>query len=289
VGLVDRLEIAPHAVQIHTAARMKRREFLTSSVLLGAASAWPSLASASEETKVVATGREFYELRTYRFVRGPMQKRFDDYCRDAAIPATTRAGIGPIGVFNVVAGPDSTTVYVLLPYKSMEAFLSLPDRLRDDAEYQKAGAEFINAPPTDPPYLRVESSLMLAFAGVPKLELPALTAEKKPRLFELRTYESHSKKANKKKIEMFHQGEIAIFRRTGLSPVFFGETLIGSRLPNLTYMLVFEDMAQREKNWATFRADPEWEKLKAEPGYGDGEIVSNTSNLFLRPAPYSQI
>jgi hypothetical protein len=88
--------------------------------------------------------------------------------------------------------------------------------------------------------MRVESSLLAAFEGMPKMEVPAATAGNKPRIFELRTYESHSKKANKKKIEMFNKGEIAIFRRTGLQPVFFGETLIGTKMPNLTYLLVFE-------------------------------------------------
>jgi len=114
-------------------------------------------------------------------------------------------------------------------------------------------------------------------------------AGNKPRLFELRTYESHSKKSNQKKIEMFNNGEIAIFRRTGLQPIFFGETLIGTKLPNLAYMLVFENMTAREQNWATFLSDPEWKKLSAMPGYADAELVTNISNIFLRPTAYSQI
>src|SRR2546427_491319 len=86
----------------------------------------------------------------------------------------------------------------------------------------------------------------------------AAIAAKKSRIFELRTYESHSKKANKKKIEMFNRGEIAIFRRTGLTPVLFGETLIGAKMPNLAYLLVFETMAEHDKNWGQFASDPEW-------------------------------
>ncbi|PYM12978.1 MAG: NIPSNAP family containing protein, partial [Verrucomicrobia bacterium] len=58
---------------------------------------------------------------------------------------------------------------------------------------------------------------------------------------------------------------------------------------NLTYMLVFENIAVREKNWGAFIADPEWKKLSGMPGYTDAEIVSNISNVFLRPAAYSQI
>jgi hypothetical protein len=86
---------------------------------------------------------------------------------------------------------------------------------------------------------------------------------------------------------MFNRAEIAIFKRTGLTPVFFGETLIGSKMPNLTYMLTYDDMAAREKNWATFLADPEWKKLSSIPEYATA--VSNISNVFLRPTAYSQI
>lgn len=200
-----------------------------------------------------------------------------------------RAGTGPIGVFNVMVGPDNPTMYVLIPHTSIEAFTGLSERLGNDEEYHKAGAEFINAPPTEPPYIRVESSLMVAFKTMPRLELPAASADKKPRIFELRIYESHSRRANRKKIEMFDEGEIALFRRTGLTPVFFGETLIGSKLPNLTYLLTFENLGERDKSWSTFASDPEWKKMSTTPGYTDAEIVTNISNVLLRPTPYSQI
>jgi len=236
-----------------------------------------------------AAGREFYELRRYHLRRGPMQKRFDDFYKTAAIPAMNRAGIGPVGVFNVVTGPDSPTMHVLLPHKSIEAFAASFERVRGDAEYQKAGDDFINPPPSDPSYVRVESTLFVAFEGMPKIEAPAAAAAKKPRIFELRTYEAHSKKANKKKIEMFNNGEIAIFRRNGLTPVFFGETLIGTKLPNLTYMLTFDSLAAREENWGKFGGDPEWRKLSSTPGYTDAEILTNITNIFLRPTGYSQI
>ncbi len=218
-----------------------------------------------------------------------MMKRFDDFYREAALPAMNRAGLGPVGVFSVMTGPDSPTMYVLLPHASAESFATANERVRADAEYQTAGAEFLNAPATDPSYVRVESSLLVAFQGVPKIEIPPATAAKKPRLFELRTYESHSKKANSKKIEMFNKSEIAIFRRLGLAPVFFGEALVGSRLPSLSYMLVFDNMAEHDKAWGAFGADPEWKKLSTTPGYTDGEIVSNITNVFLRPAAFSQI
>jgi hypothetical protein len=48
-------------------------------------------------------------------------------------------------------------------------------------------------------------------------------------------------------------------------------------------------MAAHDKCWAAFGADPEWQKLRATPGYTDVEIVCDISNVFLRPAAYSQV
>jgi hypothetical protein len=268
---------------------MKRREFLTSSVAAAGLGAILAELGASAQEAGASVAREFYELRLYHLRRGPQMELFDKFYSEAAIPAMNRAGVQKVGVFSLAVGPESPTLYVLLTHKSPESVTALANHMAADADYQKAGAEFINAPATNPSYVRVESSLMAAFAGMPKLEVPALGDGNKNRIFELRTYESHSKKANKKKIEMFDRGEIAIFRRNGLQPVFFGETLIGAHLPNLTYMLVFENQAAHDKNWAAFVADPEWKTLSHTPGYRDAEIVSNISNVFLRPTAYSQI
>lgn len=263
---------------------MKRRQFIKSSVSATVvAFGLPSLHGTAAETQE----RELYELRSYHLRRGPMQKRFDDFMRQVAIPGLNRAGVSHVGVFDVATGQDNPTKYVLIPYASPQIFAAAYRAMTADRDVVES--EFFNATPTDPAYTRIESSLMLAFEGMPRIELPKQTPENKPRLFELRTYESHSKKANLKKIQMFNVGEIAIFRRTGLTPVFFGETLIGTKLPNLTYMLVFDDMPAHDSAWRTFVADPEWKKLSTTPGYTDAEIVSNISNSFLRPTGYSQI
>ncbi len=267
---------------------MKRRGFLVSSLAASTlAGVTPSVAAATDAP--APAGREYYELRKYQLRRGPQQQRIDAYFRDANIPALNRLGIKPVGVFNTSIGPGSPTLYVLAPHSSPESAVTIHDRIAADTEYLQAGAAFINATPTEPAYLRVESFLFAAFAGMPKLELPPGTAENKPRIFELRTYESHSKKAHRKKVEMFNSAEIAIFRRTGLRPVFFGETMVGAGMPSLTYMLTFADMDERTRAWAAFVADPEWKKLSSTPGYTDPEIVSNITNVILSPTSYSQI
>jgi hypothetical protein len=269
---------------------MKRRGFLVSSLAASAlAGATPSVEATIAAAVPAEAGREYYELRKYSLRRGPQQQKINDYFRDANIPALNRLGIKPVGVFNVTIGPGNPTLYVLAPHSSLESAVTMHDRLAADPEYLQAGAAFINATPTEPAYVRVESFLLGAFAGMPKLELPPGAVEKKPRIFELRTYESHSKKANRTKIEMFNTAEIAIFRRAGLRPVFFGETVVGTGMPSLTYMLAFADMEERTRCWAAFGADPEWKKLSTTPGYTDPEIVSNITNVILSPTPYSQI
>jgi hypothetical protein len=274
---------------------MDRRYFVANAMAAG--SAWLAAGTGAGAFQGSSSGRrpalasEYYELRRYRLRRGPGQALTDTYLRTAAVPAWQRAGTGPIGVFSVMIGQDNPSFYVLLVHKSLDAFTSLPERLAADTEYEKAAAPYLGADAGSPAFMRMDASLMRSFEAIPKLELPFGGGEsgRRPRIFELRTYESHSEKAGKKKIEMFNRGEIAIFRRAGLTPVFFGETLIGAGMPSLTYLLVYEDMAAHDKQWSAFAADPEWKKLSTTPGYTDPEIVSSISNTYLRPTAYSQI
>lgn len=259
---------------------MNRREFI-------AAASLPAMAGISPLTAAAMGGeseQQYLEFRKYRLHVGSKKNLLGDFLRKAAIPAMNRIGIKPVGVFSAIYGPNDPTLYVLLVHKTLDTVVNSASMLMEDREYRQEGADFINAPLSEPGFVRMESSLMRAFKGMPKVQVP----EKKGRIFELRTYESHSIKAAKKKIEMFNEGgEIAIFKKTGLQPVFFGETLIGPMMPNLTYMLVFENMADRDAKWKVFGGDPDWKKLRSNPAYSD--TVSNITDIILRPASYSQI
>jgi len=147
----------------------------------------------------------------------------------------------------------------------------------------------LNAPATAPAFTRMESSLLQAFERTPRLKLPPATATNAPRVFELRTYESPSDQDHKRKIEMMDTAEGAIFDKAGFFQVFYGDTLVGSRLPNLTYMISCESMAERDKKWAAFRNSPEWKNLSAQPRYASEAIVSNITNVILTPTAYSQV
>ena len=153
--------------------------------------------------------------------------------------------------------------------------------------YARDGAAILQAPLSDPAFVRVESTLLRAFESMPAVEPAAGPSAPRSRIYELRTYESHSTRAAMNKLKMFNAGEIPIFRRAGLTPVFFGETIIGSNMPSLIYMVTFPNMPARDAAWSAFGQDPEWKTLSADPQYRDN--VSAISDIILQPTSYSQI
>ena len=263
---------------------MERREFLAKSCAAGV-TAMGSGALLAQEQPAMKAG-SYYELRRYEIDSEPQKTGFDRFASEAAIPALNRLGIKPVGVFYPNEGPSP--IYVLLPHPSVASFVTLTQRLGEDQEFLEKGADFIDAPADQPAYKSMEVQFMAAFEGMARLERPT---DAPTRIFQLRTYESPSEKTGLKKIEMFNTAEIAVFRKVGLHPVFFGQTLAGTKMPNLTYMLGFQDMAESKANWKKFGADPDWQKLRAMPEYMDKVILRNkgVTNLYLKPASYSQI
>ena len=274
---------------------MNRRNFLTGS-LVSATAAVATAATASlplhasqEQGATPASSSsagEYYELRRYRILSGPERKLADDYFRDALIPALNRLGVKPVGIFNTAIGEDPSA-FVLMPAAKAETLITVDQRLNDDAEYQKAGAAFLNAPARDPGFVRMESSLLSSIvAALPKLT-PAPTTG--PRIFEMRTYESTTYQDHRRKVEMMGAGEIGIFKKYGFWPIFVSDSLIGPRQPCLTYMLGFPSLAAREKSWSDFTAAPEWKALNTNQRYSFEPLVSAVNNIMLSPTAYSQI
>jgi len=228
--------------------------------------------------------RDYYELRRYHIANEDQKVALGDFMGDAAIPALNRLGIRPVGVFE--PAQDLSPIYVLLRHTSMESVATLTQRLLADAEFTAKGASFLDTPVSDRAYWHIESMLMVAFAGMPHLEMPT-TAE--GRVFQLRTYKSPSVKTGQKKIEMFNTAELDIFRKVGMTAVFFGETLIGDDMPNLTYMLGFDGALEQEAAWQRFFKDPDWIELRAKPEYSDKAILCGITDNILKPAACSQI
>ena len=230
---------------------------------------------------------QYYELRIYSSKSEEQQKVVSDYWQNAAIPAYNRIGIRPIGLFTELQDSVTNKVYVLIPYDSLEVFGAVPARLAADATYQAAAAEYMATPKSKPAYERIESSLHLAFDGMKKLAVPPSLAENKPWIFELRAYQSSSESKSINKVKMFNSGEIPLMQEVGLCPVFFAQTLVGSQMPNLVYMVSGENMDEHKKHWEGFFGAPVWKKLIGDPQYKDN--VSRVISIFLKRKAGSQI
>jgi len=259
---------------------MKRRSFVLSGL---AATAMPTGALAVPPN----APRAWFELRFFHLRNDFERSRLDSLLKDVYLPASSRLGLGPLGFFNVSVGPNMPMLVALTSYASLAAMEVALDQLATDSAWSKAMEEF--SKPKEPAYARMESRLIRAFASMPKIEVPPQDPARAARVFELRIYEARNLKASLTKIKMFEEGEIAIFRKTGLLPVFFGQTVVGTGLPSLTYLLAYDSVEAREKNWRKFLNHPDWVKLRAMPGYSDAEIVSNIHSSFLRPTNYSPI
>lgn len=237
-----------------------------------------------------APKREYYEIRIYTFKDKSQEDKIDKFLKDAYLPAMHRAGIAKVGVFKPVE-TDTTygkRIYVLIPYTSMDQFTKLPDVLQKDKQYAATGTEYLDAPYDNPPYTRMQSILLQAFSGHPQLEVPKLATPAAERVYELRSYEGHTEKIFKNKVQMFNDGdEVGLFKRLGFNAVFYGEVIAGSRMPNLMYMTTFENQESRDAHWKSFSSDPQWKTLSVRPEFQHN--VSKNVQTFLRPTAYSDL
>jgi hypothetical protein len=233
------------------------------------------------------TGKQIYELRVYTTQSEPQRKLVNEYWQRAGVPAYNRMGIQPIGVFTELQESATNKIYVLIPCDSAEVFASIPAKLAADAAYQKAAAEYLNLARSNSAYERIESSLLLAFEGMRKLAVPSTNGERGDWVFELRTYLSPSEDRGLNKIKMFNAGEIAVMKEVGLSPVFYGQMLVGSQMPCLVYLTAGQNMEEHQKHWKGFSAAPVWNQLKNDPEYRDN--MFGMTKVMLKRTPASQL
>jgi len=266
---------------------MQRRTFLRNSIGLAA------LGAAGLPSSLTAAGvmgrrgkREFYELRVYRLAAGGSAQPVHSFLH-ASIPALNKLGASQVGVFTEIEPKNPESVFVLASYPSLEAYGRTAEWLRTNKDVQEKAGGYLQTTKDKPGFDRIDSWLLLAFAGMPRMEIPSFSRDKKSRLFELRTYESYSEVKAARKIDMFNDGEIQIMRDVGLSPIFYGEALIGPNLPHLTYMTSGEDEQSHKKHWDAFGKHPLWDKMKNDPKYAD--TVSKITKWMLKPTEYSQI
>lgn len=278
-----------------------RRNFLKQTLAASAAAAMASRTSAASASS--EAGREYYDLRCYHLKADTRLKAdadpalLDSYLENAMLPALDQRGIKNVGVFTELEVNRETAtstpkagspVWVLIPHATIDSFVEVSAALNTHPEIQQTGAAYLRTPRETPAFERIDSWLLLAFAGQPRLHVPEFSKDKTPgRILEMRSYESHSESAALSKMTMFDKGEIELMQDLGMNPIFFGQALAGNDLPHLTYITSAPNLTTHFDNWSKFGPDPRWQAMKDLPQYV-GTVSKNTAR-FLSPKPYSQI
>ena len=86
----------------------------------------------------------------------------------------------------------------------------------------------------------------------------------------------------------FESVTLKLWEKHGFRPVGFWTTLVGDSNQDLTYLLEWQDLAERERVWAGFMADPDWMKARAE-SEKNGPIVANITSSILAPTAFSKL
>lgn len=236
------------------------------------------------------SARDYYQIKVYTIKDKTQETSVDKYLAEAYLPAMHRAGIKKIGVFKPISDDPAagTKIVVFIPLKDLNQIENIEEKLAHDKELQVAGADYINASWEKPPYERIESILLKAFAKMPEFGVPNHTTPASEQIYELRSYEGPTEKMYRKKVEMFNEGgEVAIFHELDFQEVFYGEVLSGSAMPNLMYLTTFSDMKSHDEHWDAFRAHPDWKTLSAKEEYK--HTVSNSTKYLMHPTDYSDL
>ena len=230
---------------------------------------------------------DFYQIKIYQLKNNDQVAQVDQYLQDAYLPALHRNGIKNIGVFKPIANDTAAVkfVYVLIPFKSTDEWMNLDKKLTKDVAYLASAKSFIEAPSDKAPFERMESVLLDAFSGQGHLLIP--TTKNTERVFELRSYESPTLHLAQKKMAMFNKDEINIFNRLKFNPVFYGKVVSGSRMPNLMYMPIFDNVEQRNAQWKVFGNDPKWKEISTDPFNENKVSVSHIDSILMHSTSYS--
>ena len=231
---------------------------------------------------------DFYQIKIYHLKNNGQVEQVDQYLKNGYLPALHRLGIKNIGVFKPIANDTSAIkfIYVLIPFKSTEAWMKLDENLTKDAVYTSSAKSFREAPFDKPPYEKMESILLDAFSGQGHLLIPA--TKNAERVFELRSYESPTENLAQKKMAMFNTGgEIQIFNRLKFNPVFYAKVVSGSHMPNFMYMPVFESVEHHNAQWKRFGEDAAWKNISTRPLNENKVSVSHIDSILMHSTEYS--
>jgi hypothetical protein len=125
-----------------------------------------------------------------------------------------------------------------------------------------------------------------AYVGV-RSQSPLSKPESPAMIYELRVYTATPGRLPEI-IKRFETITLTIWEKHGIRQAGFWTTLVGPSSHDLTYLLAWESLADRETKWTAFSTDPEWLAARAETEK-NGPIVANIASSFLQPTVFSSV
>ncbi len=226
----------------------------------------------------------FYFIEHFNLKSGPQLPRLHEFVSQALLPALNKIHSGPQIYLEALIAPSVPHLTTITGFSSLEELWSVHAKMFQDENLRKAVDALESGP--GPAFESLDSAIVEAADYSPEIKPdPSGT----PRIFELRVYHSPTWHQLVALHERFRGPEIKIFHRSGIHPILYGSTVIGPNVPNLAYLIPFADLAAREKAWAAFGADPDWQKVRKESVEKSGEIVSDIQISFYKSTPYSPV
>lgn len=106
-------------------------------------------------------------------------------------------------------------------------------------------------------------------------------------IYELRVYQAMPGRMPDL-LKRFETATLRIWEKHGIRQAGFWTTLIGASNNDLTYLLAWDSMAQREQKWPAFQKDPDWIAARDE-SEKNGILVALVTNSFLQPTVFSAV
>ena len=213
-----------------------------------------------------------HELRLYETVPGRLPALNDRFAKHT-VELFKKHGVRMLGFWTDEIGSSNLLSYIV-SFESSEDREKTWESFRADPEWIKVRAETEK----DGPLLaRVRNTIMKLTPYSPEPKVNSNVQE-------LRVYQSMPGKLPALN-DRFANHTIPLFEKHGIENIGYWTDDVGTS-EQLIYMLGYPSLGDREKSWAAFQADPEWQKARAESEV-DGVLTAKAVNTIIRLTPYS--
>src|SRR5271154_6115807 len=81
-------------------------------------------------------------------------------------------------------------------------------------------------------------------------------------------------------LKRFESATLRIWQKHGIPQAGFWTTMIGESNQELTYLLAWESLAERERKWSAFISDPEWLAARDETEKDGGNVATVVKSIL---------